>query len=382
MSRQDAFDRTLAALHDAAFDEAHWPLAAALIDEACGSTAHEVIVGEGFGDDARIYLARFYHRGQRREDLERAYFGLYHSLDERLPRLRLLPAGKVVHVADLYTADELKTSRAYNEGLRLTGAQNALNVRLDGPAGTRIVWAFADSVDPSGWVSAQVEMVQRLVPHIRYLVRVRHALFAAEALGASLSQLLSNTRIGTVYLDWRGRIVETNDRALDLLRRGEGLLDQGGFLRARLAAEDARLWRLLQGALPATGHQAAGGSMTVSRCSMLPRLALHVTPIKGHPQGFDLWRVAAVVLIIESGGQSHVDPGLVAMALGLTPAESRVAALVAGGYSVRDIARLTGRRESTVRTHLKRIFSKQGVSGQADLVRVILSRIDIAARRD
>ena len=53
--------------------------------------------------------------------------------------------------------------------------------------------------------------------------------------------------------------------------------------------------------------------------------------------------------------------------------ESRVAVLLAEGMSVREIAITTGREESTIRSHVKRIFAKHGLSRQADLVRLVLS---------
>ena len=56
-------------------------------------------------------------------------------------------------------------------------------------------------------------------------------------------------------------------------------------------------------------------------------------------------------------------------ALGLTGMESRVAVLLAEGMSVRQIAAATGRKESTIRSHVKHIFVKHGLSRQAELVR-------------
>jgi DNA-binding NarL/FixJ family response regulator len=50
-----------------------------------------------------------------------------------------------------------------------------------------------------------------------------------------------------------------------------------------------------------------------------------------------------------------------------------LATLVAHGQRVRDIAALTGRSEGTIRWHLNKIFRKQGISGQADLARRVLS---------
>ena len=66
--------------------------------------------------------------------------------------------------------------------------------------------------------------------------------------------------------------------------------------------------------------------------------------------------------------------GLVAEALGLTPSESQVAAMLAAGSSVRDIATATGRQENTVYKHLKKMYRKLGISRQAELVRLVLSR--------
>lgn len=104
-----------------------------------------MVVGHGFGDDVEIHFARICRRGERREDFERSYFTQTHWRDERLPRLRVLPDSKVVLVTELFSEEELKTSVVYNERLPLSGSQNGLNVRLDGPDGSRIVWTVSDS---------------------------------------------------------------------------------------------------------------------------------------------------------------------------------------------------------------------------------------------
>ena len=72
------------------------------------------------------------------------------------------------------------------------------------------------------------------------------------------------------------------------------------------------------------------------------------------------------------GERSAVDPHVVASHTGLTPAQSRVAALLADGNTVHDIVLKTGAKENSVRAHIKRIHSKLGVSTQAQLVRVVL----------
>ena len=88
--------------------------------------------GKAPTNDVRALFVGLYYRGQRRDDLEREYLTTYHPIDERVPRFRHLPARRLVHITDLYTAEELKTSRTYNEILRRAGMQDGLNVQLPG----------------------------------------------------------------------------------------------------------------------------------------------------------------------------------------------------------------------------------------------------------
>ena len=191
MSEHDVFDRVLAAVHAATLDETRWPATSALIDEACGLTGNGLMVGEGPANDVRALFVGLYYREQRRDDLEREYLITYHPLDERVPRFRHLPARRLVHITDLYTAEELKTSRTCNEILRRAGMQDGLNVQLPGLAGSHIGWGLNDPVDAAGWGSSRITMVERLLPHIQQFVRVRQVLAGAGALWARRSPTCS-----------------------------------------------------------------------------------------------------------------------------------------------------------------------------------------------
>ena len=185
--------------------------------------------------------------------------------------------------------------------------------------------------------------------------------------------LLDNRRIGVIHLDRRGRILEVNDRARRILRRGGRLSDNDGVLCAREPDDQFRLARLVAGALPTSGAVAISGSMLLGRSSGLPPLVLHVKPV-GVPQpDYGARHVAALVLIVEPGRRRRIDPGLVARTLGLTPAESQVAVWLAEGKSVRDMAEATGHTKEAVYWHLKHIYKKRSISRQADLVRLVLS---------
>ena len=374
MSERDLFDRILVSLHDAMLDDVHWHATAKLIDEACRTKGNMLGFGERrSNDDVQIFFARFCHRGERRQDWEHEYYEVYYPRDERIPRLIQLPPSHLVHVKDLYTDEELKTSPVYNEALLRSESQNSLNVCLDGPGGSDIGWVIADPSGPGSWETGQVEMIERLLPHIRQFVCVRDVLAGSDALGASLAELLETTRSGVIHLDRRGRIVEANDRARNILRRADGLSDQGGFLGAWLPADNANLQRLLARALPPFGGQGVSGSITIGRLSRLPRLVVHINPVTDIRSEFRNRRVAALVLIVDPASQPRINPRLVAEALGLTPAEGRVAAMLAEGKTVRDIAMATSRQEGAVHWLLHQIYRKHGISRQVDLVRLVLS---------
>ena len=179
MSDQDAFERILASLYDAMLDDALWPATSALIDEACGMQGNALLVGEGPKDDVRALFLGLYYRGERREDWEREYLDIYHPIDESVQRFRQLPDSRLVHTHDLYTAEELKTSPAYQEGLRRFSGQDGLRARLDGPDSSHYAWGHRRPGYPMRRLgSAAGRAAQRSVrvPHIRQFVRVRQAL--------------------------------------------------------------------------------------------------------------------------------------------------------------------------------------------------------------
>ena len=312
-------------------------------------------------------------RGERREDLQREYLATYHPHDERVPRHRQLPDSRVVPARDLFSAEESKTSPTYNEFLPRVSGQNCLNVRLVLSSDSYLTLALADSVQGKAWGSSQIDMIERLLPHIRQFARVRRALVGAEALGASLTGLLDNTRAGVIHLDRSGRVVAANDHARALLRRKNGLQVQGGFLSAWLPVDATELERLLGHALPVQGRQAEGGSMSIRRPSGPPGLTLHVHPVTVTQTAFGAPDVAVLVLVVDAARRPRVDAGRVAETLGLTPTESRVAVLLAGGKTVREIAIATGRHEGTIRSHVKEVHRKLSISRRADLARLVLS---------
>ena len=379
MTERDTFDLILESLNRAMLDAALWPRASALIEEACGSKGNWLAVAEASNAKVRVVSLGLYTRDRRREGLEREFLEAYHAQDEGIPRFRQLPSGQLVAAAALYSEEELKTSAAYNDFMRRSEGQRGLRVRLDGPeAHSHISWSIQDPVEAGGWGFAQTELIKRLLPHVRQFVAVRLMLTRAGAQSASLASLLDSRRIGVIHLDPSGKVVEANDRARRILRRGDGLSDRLGALRAVSAADRSQFDQLLAGALAPQGASAVGGSMRVLRSSGRPHYAVHVRPVLGaETDSVGRWRVAALVLIVDTDRPSGIDRRVVARTLGLTQAESEVASKLAEGMTVDQIAGATGRKRRSVYWLLERIYAKLGVRRQVDLVRQVLTVSDL-----
>ena len=383
MNQGDVYERIVDLLNEAMLDDARWPEASALIDEAFGAKGSVLTYVDGFArDDIEIYLAKCYYRGEDRSAWQQEYSRRYASEDEHIPRLRQLPDSKIVAVADLFSEQERKTSRTYNDALVRFHGQQGLSVRLDAPRDSRIYWGIADPIDGDGWSSSQVDMIRSVLPHLRQYVLVSTALADAGALGRSAAELLDMSRAGLILLDRRGRILEANDVAAEFLRRNGSLSDQDGTLRTAVPEDNAKLQELLVRALPRYGELSASGSMMVRRTSRLPSLALHVKPVAKREAEYRAGSVAALVVIVDPASRARIQPGLLREAFGLTPSETEIAVLLAEGLTLRQIAATTNRGYGTVRGHLKNIFAKLGISRQFELMQLVLALSSLPAARD
>lgn len=373
MITQDRFDRTVASLYGAALDDAAWVSAAGSINELIGITGHGLTFADPCRVEPEIFFNRFFVGAEHRKDMELLYFRDYYWRDEAIPRLYGLGDGQLAYRSELYTDGEKRTSPAYNEFRRIAKSQDGIFVALDGLDGCGIVWSIGDSTDRGGWGRDQIRTISRLAPHLRQFARLRRALADARALGASLAKLLENRPSGIIQLDRRGRILEASDRARAVLEKRDGLRDDGGVLAAGSRAEHVELQRQLARALPAYGAPGAGGTMKITRRDAGVPLVLDIHPVRRTDTDARSWEVGALVLIVDPSARPRVDPGLPAMVWGLTPTEGRVAVALATGQTPAGVAVELGCAESTVRTHLKRVYRKLGVRKQTELVRRVLA---------
>lgn len=379
MDHQDDFDRIVASLHECSLNSGCWDRTAALLAESFQlANSHLAVVGPGHGGRGPSYLfGRLDYQGRPRPGLEYQLAVNDWPTDERTPRIIALPHGCIVSGNGLWTEYEKPRSRVYNRYFHDTPefpgrTINQLFVRMDvGPA---VVGLCLGRTDDSGeWTSDQISLIDRLLSHFRQFIHTRQSLAAVNAWGVAFEKLLLMPWHGLILLDRDGTIMTANDRARRILSHGDDLGERDGFLFACSPADNTRLRKLLGEALPRPGKTPVGGSITLRRAVNGAPLQVHATPVTIDQADYGARRVAALVRITDPAARTRTDPVTVRKTLDLTPAQSQVAALLAQGKSVRDIAAATNRKEASVRSLIKQIHLRLGISRQADLVRMVLT---------
>ena len=371
MSVRDRIDDIVALLREAELDETKWPAASALIDDTCGLQGNDLLLaGLHPLGGMDIKLRWLLLRGEPRPELKRDYAENYAAIDERPAAVLREPFGKLVHTASLLPDGVRRISPTYNEYLVPNAGENCLNVRMTATRDLQVAWSL---VGPGGghasdWSTDQIDAIRQLLPHVRQFVRVRHALAEARADGMKTTALLDTRRIGMLLLDRHGEVVEANDWASALLARSEGLSVRQGRLVGVPPADADGVAVLLDAAC----RERRGGSMPIARPHGEP-MVLYATPTEPAEVPPPTDRGVARILIAEPFATPPVNALRVAAALGLTPAQARVAAALAAGGTAASIAAATHRTQAAVRWNIRETLTRLGLSRQLDLVRVVLS---------
>ena len=151
----------------------------------------------------------------------------------------------------------------------------------------------------------------------------------------------------------------------------DGLLATRQGLRAEWQSE-SELWAkaILEATSATNGLRLAAGSVFISGRSR-PVLQITTSPFRGKIDSTQL--IKAVAFIVDPSQRQRPTQDILRTLFGLTPAECRVALLLADGHSPREISQKVGVSFKTIRSQIKSTFSKTNVRRQGELIRLLLN---------
>ena len=91
--------------------------------------------------------------------------------------------------------------------------------------------------------------------------------------------------------------------------------------------------------------------------------------VPARPNGL---RPVVMLLFYHPGSAPPIDSSMLYAVFGLSPAECRIATLLAEGLSLKQIAEVQGTQHDTVRKQLRSIYQKTATNRQPELIRLLL----------
>ena len=286
------------------------------------------------------------------------------------PLARLPRYGEVRNIPDLVNFDEYRRGRFYQEWLRPQGCMDVANVVLEQ---SRSPMPMLMTVIPGKDMldAGKRAKMQAVVPHASRALMVNRAIERKQQRATALADVVDRLNAGVILLDTACNIVHSNPAAETLLAADDFLRRVSGRLVARSGAANAALRAIFRDASEVALAAAAGqkislishgGSHYVAHVIALPSLLREGAAERTSAVG------ALFVWKAELDGRSCA--GVIDRTFELTPAELRVLQSIVDIGGVPETAIALGVAETTVKTHLHRVYAKTGVSRQADLVKL------------
>lgn len=300
-----------------------------------------------------------------------AYRGHWITEDLRMGPAMRVPVAEPFNEQKLGLRQQWERSAIFNEFLISEDTPYCLATWLHKAPEKMVVLTFQATCKRGAFEDAEVRRMEILIPHVRRAFGMRDRLEAHDVRANTLSAALDALQFAFLVLDARGRILDANSLAEELLR-GEPAIrrdaDHSLWLREPAGSQLAAL--LCTGTF---GKPHSDGVFNVPRGNGLQNLSVLVAPM---PDASVTWTCTDprwLVFVFDPDRRVQPAVATIAHDLGISEREAEIAALLAMGHDLSVIAQRLNISIHTARSHLRHIFAKTGTRSQVDLVRRILT---------
>lgn len=267
-------------------------------------------------------------------------------------------------------ARDMRRTRFHADFLRPTDIEHGMALRLSAePNGEMAVLTVNRSGRSGAFDEAERRLANKLLPHLQNAHSMHKRLKGLEATQLAFRATLDNMREAIVHLAFDGRILFANETAETMMFDGY-LIKRDASRLALVQAPDA----LMMHEALQTITTASSGALSVIRVhGQDARLGALLTLCPAPPKrsSWGMNRVAAIAFIrILEQTPSHATEHL-KVAWQFTPAECRLAHLLAQGLSLEEAASRMRIAKNTVRAQVRSMYEKTGTHRQGELVALL-----------
>ncbi len=353
-------------IYDAAFDEQLWVPVMNRMADAVGGGATAMIrknltTGQGSGLFGRIAEAQFSD-----------YFGRFARANPLAEAIAPLPAGAFLIDWQVIQKPRLMRSEYYNDFLLRHDIHGVLGLMVWRQGAEAAIINLTRPPARGEFLPEHAQLLAPFMPHLRRAVCLAGQLPARRGQTEGLDAALATWRAAVLVIDATGRVIYSNAAADRILTAQDGLRVTHGVVGAADCKTARQLSTLIGRA--AGGDIPTGGSVAVPRPSGCRPYAVQIAPCHPGRSGLFPSPARVVLTIVDLDAERGPDRETLRALFGLTPAQASVAALLASGRDLRDIARTLGISLYTVRRHLADVMAKTDTNSQVALVH-LLSRL-------
>lgn len=358
------FSSLVGEIYDAAADPAMRSGALEQVSHFVGGCAATILSR----DTARLSIEIHQHFGTESR-FRQLYRDRYVEQDPLLDRHLAFAAEQAIGVTDVMPHADFVATSFYREWVEPQGAIDLATVALE-KSDTRTTVLQVLRHRSRGTVDdAMRERMRLLAPHIQRSRIMGRQIRARSHTVDDLADVLDGLSTAICLLDADGRVVHANAACRQLFADANLLAMVGDRIVARNTQADKIFRGLFE--IVADGESRSTARRRIELVTSVDgqHYLVHALPLKRErslPRD-----VAVTVLLVQRAAMvPSLVPDAIASAFRLTPSELRVLMAIVEIGGVPDIAAKLGIAETTVKTHLGRLFEKTGAGRQADLVKI------------
>ncbi|MDA9520776.1 LuxR family transcriptional regulator [Bradyrhizobium sp. CCBAU 11434] len=364
MLEANRFSSLVGEIYDAAVDPAQRGAALEQVAGFVGGSAVTILSR----DAARLSLEIHQHYGTDSRFRE-LYRDRFVELDPLLDRHLDLAVERTVGVADVMPYSDFVATSFYREWVEPQGAVDLATVTLERSTARTTILQVMRSRSRGNVDDAMRERMRLIAPHIQRSRVMSKQIRARSHTVADLAEVLDRLSTAICLFDAEGRVVHANAACRKMLADGGLLAIVGDRVVARNTQADKIFRSMFDVAANSGTPPAERRRIEVMTSTDGQHYLAHAFPLT-HERSLQRDGVATVLFLQKAAMAARLATDAIAAAFRLTPSEIRVLTAIVEIGGVPDVAAKLGIAETTVKTHLGRLFEKTGAGRQADLVKI------------
>ena len=363
-----AFDALLKALYHGPLEEQPWQAFLRLLRDALQADFATLLLRPPKEGDSGIVL----NASVISPEVYAAYNENYFELDAFVN----LPPGKVVTLHEFMGAVALEDSEYFIQYMQPIGVYYILGVDLTDASGMNVRLRITRGKAQGDFSAEEKRICELIVPHLLQSIALNSQLQHAETQRAVFETAIDQMAMGSIILDEKGEVLKLNQAATEVLSDKPDICISKKHLLLTQTQQHKAFKATLQEVLSAYSKNEPGFVKAFKvQCQEGGSIGLLLRPMPHSICSEGNQKPAVAVFISDPEKRRSAPIDILSQLFDFTPAESRLALLLANGLTLDEAAEELTVSRNTLKSHLSAIYAKTGVTRQGKLVQLILKSV-------